>query len=577
MKKNKDHGVHFLSLLQITKLPWALLIVTCLVSILQTVLNLLLPNISAQLLSGDFSDQALKTMVWVLTLNAFVLTLRQFFMEISKSKVTLSFRKAVLQKVLHLETRYFDEHPSGSLISRITLDTATLSDFIVGAFCYIPSLLYTLCGSFVIIFSYNWRLVVLEAILLPILFGITWLHGRLQFKWYNQIQTKLSVLSGFLAERLLNIPLMKLFVQEEFEERNGLNTVNELYGTQKKYMFRLMGVEFLVQFESVVQSIVVVGGGAVLIQQGHIDLQQWIAFYLYSGGLVGSVQQLLDYWQRYKQMTGSAKRITEIAAAKEEQSLGSAELPAQNQDIVLEDLSFAYSDGTLALNHISLTFPVNQKTAIVGRSGAGKTTLLYLLERFFEPSSGRILYGGTDISNYSYEDWRSSIGYVSQNAALFSGSIRDNVLYGIHRPVTDAELTAALEQAQILDFVRSSPDGLDTPVGENGSKLSGGQRQRVALARLFLSDPRIILLDEATSSLDAEARAAIHDCFDALAKDRTMIIVSHDLSDSDRADRIVVLDHGVLNAQGPRDEIQQNNPIYRALKNVQEQEVTAHV
>lgn len=577
MKKNKDHGVHFLSLLQITKLPWALLIVTCLVSILQTVLNLLLPNISAQLLSGDFSYQALKTMVWVLTLNAFVLTLRQFFMEISKSKVTLSFRKAVLQKVLHLETRYFDEHPSGSLISRITLDTATLSDFIVGAFCYIPSLLYTLCGSFVIIFSYNWRLVVLEAILLPILFGITWLHGRLQFKWYNQIQTKLSVLSGFLAERLLNIPLMKLFVQEEFEERNGLNTVNELYGTQKKYMFRLMGVEFLVQFESVVQSIVVVVGGAVLIQQGHIDLQQWIAFYLYSGGLVGSVQQLLDYWQRYKQMTGSAKRITEISAAKEEQSLGSAELPAQNQDIVLEDLAFAYSDGTLALNHISLTFPVNQKTALVGRSGAGKTTLLYLLERFFEPSSGRILYGSTDISNYSYEDWRSSIGYVSQNAALFSGSIRDNVLYGIHRPVTDAELTAALEQAQILDFVRSSPDGLDTPVGENGSKLSGGQRQRVALARLFLSDPRIILLDEATSSLDAEARATIHDCFDALAKDRTMIIVSHDLSDSDRADRIVVLDHGVLNAQGPRDEIQQNNPIYRALKNVQEQEVTAHV
>lgn len=577
MKKNKDHGVHFLSLLQITKLPWALLVVTCLVSILQTVLNLLLPNISAQLLSGDFSDQALKTMVWVLTLNAFVLTLRQFFMEISKSKVTLSFRKAIFQKVLHLETRYFDEHPSGSLISRVTLDTATLSDFIVGSFCYIPSLLYTLCGSFVIIFSYNLRLVVLEAILLPILFGITWLHGRLQFKWYNQIQTKLSVLSGFLAERLLNIPLMKLFVQEEFEERNGLNTVNELYGTQKKYMFRLMGVEFLVQFETVVQSIVVVVGGAVLIQQGHIDLQQWIAFYLYSGGLVGSIQQLLDYWQRYKQMTGSAKRITEIAAAKEEQSLGRAELPAQNQDIVFDDLSFAYSDGTLALDHVCLTFPVNQKTAIVGRSGAGKTTLLYLLERFFEPLSGRILYGGTDISNYSYEDWRSSIGYVSQNAALFSGSIRDNVLYGIHRPVTDAELTAALAQAQILDFVQSVPDGLDTPVGENGSKLSGGQRQRVALARLFLSDPRIILLDEATSSLDAEARAAIHDCFDALAKDRTMIIVSHDLSDSDRADRIVVLDHGVPNAQGPRDEIQQNNPIYRALKNVQEQEVTAHV
>lgn len=569
MKNQKETGGQFLRLLKITKIPWILLLGTCLVSITQTILSLVLPDISSRLLSGDFSDATLKTMIWVLTLNAFILALRQYLLAISKGRVTLAFRKSVFQKILRLKPSFFHTNPSGTLISRATMDTSMLSDFLVGGLCYLPSLIYLFVASFVIIFSYNWRLVVLEAVLVPILFLITWLHGRLQFKWYDRIQTKLAAISGFLAERLLNIPLMKLFVREEFEQQNGLDTVDALYNTQKKYAFRLAGIMYLVEFESVVQSVVIVVGGAAMVHLGYINLQQWIAFYLYAGGLIGSVQQLLDYWQRYKQMTGSAKRISEIAAAEEEGTGGELEMPVENRDIVFQNVTYAYEEGTPVLKAINLTIPANQKTVIIGRSGAGKSTMLYMLERFFQPAAGMILYGDTDISQYTYDSWRSSIGYVSQPAALFSGTIRENILYGIHRQVSEEEIESALRKAQLWEFIQTCQDGLQTQVGENGSKLSGGQRQRVAIARLFLSNPKIVLLDEATSSLDAEATAAINECFDALAQDRTVIIVSHALNDCDRADNILVLDNGRVDAFGTRDEIMRSNSIYQNLKAAQ--------
>ena len=573
MKHKKASSSQFWGLLKITEIPWGMIAATCLVCIVHTVLSMILPDISSRLLAGEFTDENLKTMIWVLAVSAFALALRQFLLEISKSQVTLSFRKSVFGKLLRLKTAYFDTTPSATLISRATQDTTTLSDFLVGGLCYLPSLIYTFVASFVIIFSYDWRLVVLEAVLVPILFGITWLHGRLQFKWYNKMQGKLATLSAFLAERLVNIPMMKLFVREEFEQQNGLNTVDELYNTQKKYMFRLSGVYFLVQFESVIQSVIIVVGGAAFIHLGYIDLQEWIAFYLYAGGLIGSVQQLLDYWQRYKQMTGSAKRISEIAAEEEEGAGGAKEMPEENRDIKFQNVSFAYTAGPEVLHDIDLAIPAGKKTVVIGRSGAGKTTLLYLLEQFFQPTKGSILYGDTNITEYSYQAWRSSIGYVSQSPVLFAGTIRDNVLYGINREVSGEELDEALRKAQLLDFVQSCASGLDTEVGENGSKLSGGQRQRVVIARLFLKNPKIILLDEATSSLDVEAKAAINDCLDELAKERTVIIVSHELKDCELADNIVVLDQGALDSCGPREQIIDKNAIYLSLKAAQEVKV----
>lgn len=573
MKHKKASSSQFWGLLKITEIPWVMIAATCLVCIVHTVLSMILPDISSRLLAGEFTDENLKTMIWVLAVSAFALALRQFLLEISKSQVTLSFRKSVFGKLLRLKTAYFDTTPSATLISRATQDTTTLSDFLVGGLCYLPSLIYTFVASFVIIFSYDWRLVVLEAVLVPILFGITWLHGRLQFKWYNKMQGKLATLSAFLAERLVNIPMMKLFVREEFEQQNGLNTVDELYNTQKKYMFRLSGVYFLVQFESVIQSVIIVVGGAAFIHLGYIDLQEWIAFYLYAGGLIGSVQQLLDYWQRYKQMTGSAKRISEIAAEEEEGAGGAKEMPEENRDIKFQNVSFAYTAGPEVLHDIDLAIPAGKKTVVIGRSGAGKTTLLYLLEQFFQPTKGSILYGDTNITEYSYQAWRSSIGYVSQSPVLFAGTIRDNVLYGINREVSGEELDEALRKAQLLDFVQSCASGLDTEVGENGSKLSGGQRQRVVIARLFLKNPKIILLDEATSSLDVEAKAAINDCLDELAKERTVIIVSHELKDCELADNIVVLDQGSMDSCGPREQIIDKNAIYLSLKAAQEVKV----
>lgn len=574
MKERKE-GSHFRGLLRITKLPWLLLAITCIVCIGENTLRLILPDISSKLLAGEFTDGNIKTMVWVLSLGAIALALRQFLMAISQGWVTFAFRKSVFAKILRLKPEYFESTPFASLISRATLDTTMLSDFIVGAVCFMPTLLYTFFASFAIIFSYNWRLVVLEAALIPILFFITWLNGRVQFKWYNLIQAKLAELSAFLAERLLNIPMMKLFVTELSEEHNGLNAIGGLYTTQKRYVFRLFGVNFLMEFENVVQSVVIVVGGVFLIHRGYINLQQWIAFYVYAGGLIGSVQQLLDYWGRYKQMTGSSKRIADIAVAPEEGCGGDQPMPNEARDLVFDQVAFAYEGEHRVLQDVDMTIRAGKKTFIVGRSGAGKSTLLYMIERFFQPNAGKILYGDTDISQYSFDSWRGSIAYVPQTPTLFSGTIRENILYGVKRQVTDGEMKAALKSAQLWEFIQSTQDGLDTPVGENGSKLSGGQRQRVILARVFLLNPRIILLDEATSSLDAEAKEAVNNCFDELAEGRTVIVVTHDIRDCDRADEIVVVDHGRIDAWGPRQEIMEKNRIFQMLKNTQTGEAVA--
>ena len=540
----KDKKIRFASLLRITRLPWVILILTMACCVLQTVLSLYLPNISSKLLAGEFTDENLKTMIWVLAINAFVLAGRQFLMELSRSRITLAFRKSVFGKLLRLKPVYYDRVPSDSMISRATLDTTMLSDFLVGFFCYLPSLLITFAGSLSVIYTYDWRLLLLELVVLPLIFLVTWLHGRVQFKWYAKMQGKLAELSAYLAGRLANYPLIKLFVMEENEFCRGAEAIDGLYRTQKQYGFRLCGVLFLVNMESAIQSVAVVVGGAWFISKGIITLQQWIAFYAYAGGIIGSVQQFLDYWERYKQMTGSAKRITELSAEPEEGKGGSEEAPKELRTITLKHVTFSYEADHPVLKDASCIFPAGKKIAVFGKSGAGKTTLLNLLERLYAPEEGHILYGDTDIETYSYDSWRGKLGYIFQNPTLFSGTIRENMLYGVKENVSDDKLRAALQKVSLLDYVDGTEKGLDTEVGEGGSRLSGGQRQRLAIAGIFLKNPRIILLDEFTSALDPEVRKAVADAIDELAKGRTLIMITHDDADGLNADMSLYLEDG---------------------------------
>ena len=260
--------------------------------------------------------------------------------------------------------------------------------------------------------------------------------------------------------------------------------------------------------------------------------------------------------------------MAEVAVEAGEDKGGDAEMPGQPADLCFENVTFRY-DQDIVLKNVSFTIPAGKTTALVGPSGAGKSTIFGLLERFYDPESGRVSLGGVDAREFKKSAWRQAIGYVPQSSPMFSGTIRSNMTYGLGRTFSDEELIRAARDANIYDFIASCEDGFDTNVGERGSKLSGGQRQRIAIARALLKDPKILLLDEATSSLDPQARDEVERALERLKAGRITVIVAHEIKSIESADQIVVLSDGAVSGAGSDGELMGSNQLYRNLKNLQ--------
>ena len=248
---------------------------------------------------------------------------------------------------------------------------------------------------------------------------------------------------------------------------------------------------------------------------------------------------------------------------------GGRTVPSQPGDLKFENVTFRYDTDTV-LKNVSFTLPAGKTTALVGPSGAGKSTIFGLLERFYDPESGRVTLGGVDAKEFHKSSWRQAIGYVPQSSPLFSGTIRSNMTYGLDRTFTDEELARAAKDANIYEFILSCDNVFDTDVGERGCKLSGGQRQRIAIARALLKDPQILLMDEATSSLDPEARSEVEKAMERLKEGRTTVIVAHEIRSIEDADQIVVLSGGEVNGIGSAGQLASNNALYRRLKDLQD-------
>ncbi len=557
----------FLTLLKKTKLPYVPILVATVVTLGFSWLALQFPNATQQIMAGNISDEITRTLLIVLVAQAFVTALRMYVTAWARAQTTLSFRKSMIRKALRLPMPYYDKNMANRLISRTTNDTTVLSDFVASGIPYIPSAIYTLITTLVLLFGYNWRLVVLQLVMIPIVFFVTIFQGRIQFKWNRRIQGRIAELTGYLAEALSNVPLIKVFVKEKREEEKGRENIDELYKTKRSYVIAVGGIYIMTNLQGVVHTILTVVGGAWLVSKGYIDLPIWIAFYLYSNNLLGSITQLFGYWERIKTVQGAAIRMAEIMSEDDECTGGKEVMPQEAQDIRFENIVFRYETDAI-LKGVSFTAEKGKMTALVGRSGAGKSTIFGLLERFYLPEEGKITIGDTDIRDIDLKLWRKGLGYVSQENILFNGTIRENLQYGLDRGVTEEQMLQACKDADIYDFVASCEAGLDTQVGENGSKLSSGQRQRLAIANVMLKDPKILLLDEATSNLDAEATANVENALKRLMEGRTTIMVTHDIASAEKADRIIVLDAGTVAGIGTEAELKTNCPQYLHLKTI---------
>ena len=414
----------------------------------------------------------------------------------------------------------------------------------------------------------TWALLPIIPYMLIVTFGVSHFAQKAQQK----IQNKYSGLTAYFAERLPKIRLIKMFSKEEAEMKNADKIITEQYKAERyKSIVELFSEPLMQSVQAITTGIVLIYG-AVMVNTGEIDTGQLIAFYMYVVNIHNGVLRYGQYIQTLKVGKGASEKITEIINTDDE--IIEREVSLQNiinnsnGNIRLENVSFAYDDKKI-LNNIDIIIPERKVTAIVGPSGGGKTTILNLLERFYEPNEGRILIGNTPVEKVHLDEWRSSFAYVSQNSPLLSGSIRENITYGVKRDVSDEEIRQAAKLADALDFIEEFPEDFDTEVGELAAKLSGGQRQRITLARAFITNPEYLLLDEATSSLDSNSEIEVHKGVELLMEGRTTIVIAHNLATIRNADQIVVIDSGKVSGIGNHDELFRSNKLYRNLVDIQ--------
>lgn len=547
------------------KLSWGWLILTLVVNILYYRVVTLVPGSTAALYAGEFTMSAIMGLVlnYVGTLVLSLVT--SILLLIAQAKSTRSLRNSVWRRMMGIQSRYYDKNTPDRLLSAVTSDAEITVTNLTTVIVMVPSLAMYLMMSLAQVSIYSPKLLAVLFMLVPIyiLYGV--LMGRWVYKTGRSIQTRIGGLTGFLTERIRNLTLIKSFVTEQQEEKKGISAAGELYKANVKYQY-INGVSVAYTFVTEAVGIVIaVIWGSMLLRTGEIGLEAWLAFFLFVPMINTVLRQFSLMWYNIKDVQGRASRMSQLMDAPQEELNENATKDIPQGDVALRDVTFSYAENKPVLDHVSLTIPTGKTTAIVGVSGSGKTTILRLLERLYCPDSGAVTVGGENLNGLNLRAWRDKISYVTQEAATFSGTVRESMTYGVNRAVSDEELANVARQAGIYDYIMDQPGGLDAPMAIWGNAMSGGQRQRLVIARELLKNADILLLDEPTSALDAETAAAVSDTIFERFQGKTIVTVTHELNFIAGADQIVVLSEGRVADSGTHHKLMERCKVYREL------------
>lgn len=476
---------------------------------------------------------------------------RSYVMHVLGEKVILQLRKEVYSRLQMLSLSYFDSQQTGEIMSRVTNDTEVVEEFVNHAADTLISDALRLVAMCAVMFLVSPTLALVALIPIPILFILAFRFARRIRKIYRSVRERLADINAEVQENISGIRVIKAFAREEYEYENFRHDAEEYFN------MRVRAVAMWTKFFPSVQMLVRIGqvatwvAGPILIFRGDATMGTMVIFTLYQQMLyepVGSLARINDNIQR---SLAAAERIFEII--DEEPRIKDAddavEMPRIQGKVEFDHVSFHYEDGEEVLRDICITAEPGQIVALVGKSGAGKTSIVNLIPRFHDPVSGRVLIDGIDVRTVTQGSLRRQIGMVLQDTFLFNGTVRDNIRYG-RLDATDEEIIEAAKAANAHEFIEAMPNGYSTEIGERGVKLSGGQKQRMAIARAILADPRILILDEATSSVDSESEYLIHRAMDRLMEGRTTFVIAHRLSTVKHADQIITLEHGCIREVG---------------------------
>ncbi|MBM7839310.1 ATP-binding cassette subfamily B protein AbcA/BmrA [Alkalihalobacillus xiaoxiensis] len=546
-----------------------LLVLAVLLVVFETALALIVPLLTMNFIDGMTLDGMQWSTIWILVavfISQLIMSgLAIYTMVYIGQRVVLSLRETAWQRILRLPISFFDRHSSGEMMSRMTNDTLVIKDFMTLQLIPFISGIISIVGSIVILLVLDWRITLMMLAVVPASLLVMMPLGRRMYKVSRSLQDETASFQGDLGRVLSDIRLVKASLAEDQENRVGLSRMKKLFGYGVREGRIMAVIQPIMMSLMLIMLVVIFGYGGVRVAAGTLSAGALVAIIFYLFQISMPFTQMANFFTQLQKALGASERIDSILKAEQEKDVH--ELSKQtnaSESLEFKRLSFQYADEKQILNKVAFQAPIGQMTAFVGPSGAGKTTLFSLIERFYQPTEGDISYRGESIYSIGLKNWRNKIAYVSQDSPMMSGTIRDNLTYGLDH-VKDTQIDQAIMDANLQSFVQSLPEGYDTEVGERGVRLSGGQRQRLAIARAMIRNPEILLLDEATAHLDSSSEKLVQEALERLMLDRTTLVIAHRLATVRHASQLIVLEEGQVTGAGTHQELLETHDLYKEL------------
>ncbi len=480
--------------------------------------------------------------------------------------VEMDMRQGLYAHLVRLSFGFYDRHQTGQLMSRATVDLQGVRFFLGYGLIFFFQNVLTVFSVTAVLLVFQWKLALIALAITPVLVVLAYRYSHIAHPTLRDVQQKLADVATVAEENIVGVHVVKSFAQEPQESAKFHARSEDVFQqTLRANRQRALYVPFISWIPLLAQGAVLLVG-ARMVTSGELSVGGFVAFNLYLGMLVTPLRSLGMWIGQAQRATASGERIFQVMDEPEEiaEREDAVELPPGGGDLRFEHVRFEYLEGRPVLDDVTLDVPAGRTIALIGQTGSGKTTLTSLVPRFYDVTAGRVLVDGTDVRDVTLTSLRRGIGVISQDPFLFSATVRENITFGAP-DLDDAEVERIARLAQAHEFVAELPDGYETVIGERGITLSGGQRQRLAIARALAVDPRILILDDATASVDATTEARIRVGLREAMRDRTTLIIAHRLSTIALADEIVVLDQGRIAARGEHDELLESSEVYRDI------------